>query len=422
MIDKLFESEIKSGGLFKDASVLSPHYVPDKLPHRSQETRQVIRLIGPVLRGVKPSNIFIYGKTGTGKTAVIRHVTRELKRIADDPVKNKNKVVVECVYMNCRMGYNSKYQVLLKVLEDECLNREGFEKKPTFYKGRVRRLSGLSPTELYERLKEVVEANRINLIVVLDEVDMIREVDDLVYILTRINDEIAGGSVSLIGISNRYSFKEVLDSRSKSTLCEEELVFKPYNANQLKTILEQRVGLGFKRRAIASSSVKLISAYGAQTNGDARYALRLLRKAGELAAAAGRKTITLDDVKEAKVRVEEDITFEIISTLPEHQQIVLYCIADTLSRGGSYRRLQETNESVLFSGEVYEAYEGACKSLDVKSRTMRWFREYLNDLEMLGLITLTVSGKGVRGNTTLIRLGNPPEEIKKIVSHSLGLN
>ena len=419
MIDNLFESEIKGGGLFKDASVLSPHYVPDRLPHRKQETKQIIRIVGPILRGIKPNNIFLYGKTGTGKTVVTRHVTRELVNIASDAAKNKNKVRIECVYMNCRVGYNSKYQVLVKILEDEALNKAGYAKKPLEGRGGSK-LAGLSPTALYERLKSSIEANQVNLIVVLDEVDMIKDVDDLLYILTRINDEIGKGSVSLIGISNKYSFKDVLDSRSKSTLCEEELVFKPYNANQLKTILTQRVQMGFKKRAISSSGIGLIAAYGAHTNGDARYALRLLKKSGELAEAAGRKMITNDDVKAAKVKVEEDITYEIISTLPEPQQIVLLAIAETLLSGGSYKRLEDS-AGVLFSGEVYEAYERICKSLGVKSRTMRWFREYLNDLEMLGLITLSISGKGVRGNTSLIRLGNAPEEVKKIVSESLGL-
>ena len=421
MIGKLFESELKGGGLFKDAAVLSPHYVPDRLPHRKSEITQVIKIVGPVLRGIKPNNIFIYGKTGTGKTVVVRHVTQELMRIVDDPSRNKNGVRVECVYMNCRVGYNSKYQVLLKVLEDDALNRAGYVEKPTETSGKKSKLSGYTPTKLFERLKGFIEANGIHLLVVLDEVDMIRDADELLYLLTRINDEISRGSVSVIGISNKYSFNDLLDPRSKSTLCEEELVFKPYNANQLKSILNQRVKLGFKKRAISQSGIGLIGAYGAQTNGDARYALRLLKKSGELADAAGRKMITLDHVKNAKHKVEEDITFEIISTLPEHQQIVLYAIAETLIRGSAYKRLGEGTDGVLFSGEVYEAYEKVCKALDVKSRTMRWFREYLNDLEMLGLVTLSVSGKGVRGNTSIIRLGNPPEEVKKIVSKSMGL-
>jgi len=417
---KLFDAELADRNIFKDLSVLSPHYIPDELPHRKAELKQIIKTLAPILRNEKPNNIFIYGKTGTGKTSVVRHVVRELDELVGDPARNKHDARVCSAYMNCRMGYNSRYQVLLKILEDESLNREGFLKSPLSDR-KGGRLSGLSPTDLIERLKRVVESNKISVLVVLDEVDMVKDVDELVYLLTRINDEVSSGCVSIIGISNRYSFKEKLDPRSKSTLCEEEMVFKPYNANQLKTILSHRVKMGLRSRSISDSNVGLIAAYGAQTNGDARYALKLLQKAGEIAQNAGRKRIRTDDVKDAKVKVEEDITFELITTLPEHQQIVLYAIASTLSAGGAYKRLGDNAKDVLFSGEAYESYEHVCKKLSIKSRTMRWFREYLNDHEMLGLITLSVSGKGVRGNTSLIRLGNPPEEVKKIVGTSLGL-
>jgi len=426
LIDKLFDQALAEKPIFKDLSVLSPHYIPEKLPHRKAEIKETIRILSPILRNEKPNNIFIYGKTGTGKTAVVRHVTRELEKIAKDPERNKYGVRACAVYMNCGFGYNTKYQVLVKLLGDDCLNESGYVDTPLSDRASKQKLVGLSPTELFERLKAVIQENSISLVIILDEVDLIKDVDELMYLLTRINDEVAqdessSGRVSLIGISNNSSFKDALDSRSKSTLCEEEMVFKPYNANQLKTILAQRVKLGLKSGCISSSNVALISAYAAQTNGDARYALKLLQKSGEIAQTSGRKRIRTDDVKEARVKVEEDITYELISTLPEPQQIVLYSIADSVSKGGQYRRLSDRSDGVLFSGEAYEHYEFISRELDVKPRTMRWFREYLNDLEMLGLITLAGSGKGVRGNTTLIRLGNPPKEVKKIVALSLGL-
>ena len=229
------------------------------------------------------------------------------------------------------------------------------------------------------------------------------------------------GSVSVIGISNKHSFRNNLDTRTKSTLCEEEIVFKPYNAKELATILKHRVDDGFKSRSIADSSIKLIAAYAAQTNGDARYALKLLQKAGEIAESSDRNRVRMDDVKDAKAKVEEDVIIELITTLPEHQQMVLYSIAYQSLSGAKYKRFVDENDGVLFSGEVYEYYEKVCDTLNRKPRTMRWFGEYLKELEMLGLVTLSISGKGVRGNTTLISLGSRPEEIKKIVSESLGL-
>jgi cell division control protein 6 len=280
----------------------------------------------------------------------------------------------------------------------------------------------MDPADLYDRLFNVVQSNSINLIVVLDEIDQIEKgLSDLMYILTRVNDELKSGHVSVIGISNNMKFKNRLDPRSKSTLCEEERIFKPYNAVQLREILKQRIREGFLPDTVDDSVVSLIAAFAAQ-DGDARYALRLLQKSGEIAEGLGSDNVISEYVERAKTDVEKDMIAEAISTLPEHQQIVIYSIASLASKGGMYQRLSEISNGDLFTGEVYEAYENNCKALNRSPRTIRQFSEYLNELEMAGMITMRMSGKGIRGTTRLIRLGYPPNEIKGIVKKSLGLD
>ena len=111
-----------------------------------------------------------------------------------------------------------------------------------------------------------------------------------------------------------------------------------------------------------------------------------------------------------------------IKNLPEHQQIVIYSIATLALEGGMQKRLSGLSNGDLLTGEVYDAYESNCKAFNRSPRTIRQFSQYLSELEMLGLITASMSGKGIRGNTRLIRLGYPPEEIKAIVKKSLGIN
>ncbi|MBU4341967.1 MAG: AAA family ATPase [Candidatus Altiarchaeota archaeon] len=419
MVEDLFEKELQERKIFKNVSILSPHYVPVELPHRENEIRDLTRIIAHVLRNEKPDNIFVYGKTGTGKTVSVKYVLRKLEEFVQKPEKNSNNVIVGVVYMNCKVR-NSKYQVFLKILEDEALNTEGLKSIPLSDRS-DKGLKGMDPADLYERLLKVIQDNGLNIVVILDEIDMITNgLNDVVYLLTRINDEIKSGSLSIIGISNDARFKKRLDPRTKSTLCEEERLFKPYNAMQLKSILKQRVAAGFQKKTMDDSAISRISAFAAQ-DGDARYALKLLQKAGEIAQDSGREKVTADDVGKAKNAVETDIMAEAISTLPEHQQIVMYSIAALALQGGMYKRLSGIHNGDLFSGEVYEAYEGNCNSLERSPRTMRQFSDYLNELEMLGMITLRASGKGVRGTTRLIRLGYPPNEIKTIVRDSIGL-
>jgi len=387
-----FDEILAKPSVFMDRNVLSPNYIPATLPFREREIERIMKVISPALKGQQPHNLFIYGKTGTGKTASVKHVMKEF-----DAMKNKNARIC---YVNCRM-YNTRYRVIQKVAKSfmQELDKAGF---------------GLP--FIYEKLIEWINDNKVRLIIVLDEIDMVRDLDDLIYSLTRMNDELKRGGVSLIGISNKLSFKEGLDSRSKSSLYETEMVFAPYTAVQLQEILKQRALKGFKKGAITASAINLAAAITAQETGDARYALRLLLRAGEIADDKNNKVVTDEEVEAARRCVEEDLAAEIISTLPDHQQLVLLSIAELMIKGSRYKKISDSGEKdVLFSGEVYEGYEKLCKKYSKHPRTTRWLRDYLNDLEMLGLITLTTSGKGVRGHTRFIKLGYPPESIRKIV-------
>ncbi len=420
MIDDIFEAELQQRKIFKNTFILSPHYVPEELPHRESEIRDITKIIAPVLRNEKPNNLFIYGKTGTGKTCVIKYVIRRLEEFVSNPEKNPYGVVVKTVYMNCKIR-DTKYKVLLKTLEDDALNDHNLKTTPLRDRP-FNSLKGMDPGDLYDRLYKVVNNNNMNLILILDEIDMVKKgLNDLMYILTRINDELKHGNVSIIGITNDMKVIRKMDPRSRSTLCQEERVFKPYNAIQLKTILRQRVEDGFQNDVIDDSVISLIAAFAAQ-DGDARYALRLLKKSGEIARDSGDDKILKEHVEKAKDEVEEDIIAEAINTLPEHQQLVMYSIASLASRGGMYKRLSGFGSGDLFTGEVYEAYENYCRLLNRKARTTRQFSEYLNELEMLGLITMRMSGKGTRGTTRFIRLGYSPDEIKSILRKSLGLD
>src|SRR5580658_10017808 len=60
--------------------ILRESYVPPRLPHREHQIQQVAEVLGPALRGDLPSNLLIYGKIGTGKTAVVTQVRQDLQR------------------------------------------------------------------------------------------------------------------------------------------------------------------------------------------------------------------------------------------------------------------------------------------------------------------------------------------------------
>ncbi len=389
-----FDEILSKHTIFKNISVLSPHYIPKTLPFREEQIKELMTILSPALKGQKPRNLIIYGKTGTGKTCTIRKIMEEFQNV---------KANARMHYLNCRI-YNSRYRILQKALK---IYIPELEK------------AGFGLPYLYEKLLEILKDGH-QMVIVLDEVDMIKDLDDLIYTLTRANDEAVGGGVSIIGISNKLSFKDNLDPRSKSSLYETEIVFPPYTSEQLQKILEQRSKEGFVEGSVEDSAINLASAITAQESGDARYALKLLLKAGEIAEENKKEKVDDSDVEAARKKVELDLVSETINTLPEMHQIVLHSISSLSMNGSRYSRLEGIeNDGFLISGEVYEEYEKTCNKLRKKSRSLRWYKEYLNDLEMLGMIMTTPSSKGIRGHTTLIRLGQSPKDVYNITRKNL---
>lgn len=387
-----FDDILNSPTIFKDRNVLSPHFVPEELPFRENELKRVMVTVAPALQGERPRNLFIYGKTGTGKTCTVRRVMQQFEA---------RKTEAQNVYINCRM-YNSRYRVIQKIAKNFV---------PELDK------SGFGIQMIYEKLLNYIQEDpRRRVIAILDEVDMVKDLDELIYTLTRMNDELVTGSISIIGITNRLSFKDSLDPRSKSSLCETEMVFTPYTPMQLRSILEHRAKIGFKEDVVDESALNLASAIAAQETGDARYALKLLLKAGEFADESTIDRITDKEVEQARKNVDIDLATETISTLPDHQKMVLLSVCNLTLDGNKYQRLGDADvENHLMSGEVYEEYSKICRQNKKPKRSARWYREYLNDLEMLGLITTIESGRGVRGRTRLIKPGYEAEQMRKIL-------
>ncbi|BCU70570.1 Cdc6/Cdc18 family protein [Stygiolobus caldivivus] len=384
IIDEVL-STLGRGKIFRARELLLPDYVPETLPHRENQIRKIVEILAPLARSEKPSNIFIYGLTGTGKTAVTKFVLKNLyKRFSSNFIY---------IYVNTRQS-DTPYRILADILES--LN----SKVP---------FTGLSTAELFRRLiRKLNEVNPI-VIIVLDEIDAMvkKHGDDILYRFTRANNELNKSKISLIGITNDVKFVETLDPRVKSSLGEEEIVFPPYNAEELEDILKQRAKLALNENAIKDDVIKLCAALAARDHGDARRALDLLRVAGEIAEREGKDQITTSDVEKARVEIERDRVYEILSTLPFHSKLVLIAILKGLR-----------DKSTLTTGEVYEAYLKLANKMGVESVTQRRVSDILNELDMVGIITAKVVNRGRYGKTKEISLAVSEDIILKAIVES----
>ncbi len=332
--------------------------------------------MAPVLRNSPCSNVFIYGKTGTGKTAVTKYVLNKLICRAQ-----QLKTSIEVCYVNCRLA-GTEYRVLSSLCD--ALN----VKVP---------FTGIAVGEVFDRFKKGLDKQRKIFIVVLDEIDALIKTrgDTLLYELTRINETLRHGRTSIIGISNDLRFKEFLDPRVLSSLSEEEIVFRPYDAAELQDILWRRAQIAFSEGALKDSAVALCSALAAAEHGDARRALDLLRVAGELSERQGVDSVTEKHVREAEKRVEHDRIVEVLENLPVHSKLVL-C---------SVYLLGKTKMTYTITGDIYEIYSELCDQYGLSPLTQRRVSGLISELDMIGLLNARVVSMGRHGRTKKIRLG-----------------
>jgi len=397
----MFKQHLNRQTVFKNKEFVSPHYIPETLPFREPQIKEAISILAPAVNNQRPNNLFIYGKTGTGKTSTVRKVLDKMNEIIVE--YNNPDLNVATYYVNCR-NHNSKYRILLK-LTNHFYNEE---------------YVGYSASFVYDKVLNYIKKHNLVLILVLDEVDLIKDVDEAIYSFSRSNDEVTKGGLSIIGISNNVMFKDKLDPRTKSSLCQKELIFPPYNAKELQEILKQRADVGFKENCVEDSAICLVSAFCARESGDARTALMLLERAGEIADQNEMPLVTEIEVRAAKSKVEEEVIINMVSTLPEQIQFVLYSITYlTKNKRYSVKLLDEGE--VLYSGDIYHEYCKIASSAGIQPVSTKWFKQYLDELDLYGLIATTASGKGVRGTTTLVKLGFDPALTHAVLSKQLDL-
>jgi cell division control protein 6 len=403
-LDKLFDKFLQGQAIFRDRTALRPTYVPEHLPYRDDQMSRIGSILGPALRGAPPSNILCYGKTGTGKTVVARYVLDMLVNKAEE----SGITAPLTAFVNCRI-VGTNYRVLKRLCDQVDATMPDGSEVP---------FTGLPTDEIREVLKNKLDSKTNILTVVLDEVDSLLKRDagqgnDILYGLTRMNLELESSRITIIGISNDLTFKEMLDPRVLSTLGEEEVIFSPYNAVELKGILKQRVELAFNKNAIGDEGViNLVGALAAQEHGDARRALDLLRTAGELAERRGDGAVTQDHVREAQKVIERDTITETVKTLPMQSKAVLFSVYVLTSKG----------QRDIFTGECYNVYSEIAKSLSLDTLTQRRVSDLISELDMLGLINTTVISKGRYGRTKKIKLAVSKKQIGVILDDDIRLS
>ncbi|GAB7093755.1 orc1/cdc6 family replication initiation protein [Halolamina litorea] len=357
--------------LYRDRDRLSEEYTPAELVGRDDEIARYHTALQPVINNEDPNNIFVYGKTGVGKTAVTRYLLEQLE--ADAGTYGVDLTTVE---LNCE-GLTSSYQVAINLVNKLRPPDEGISN------------TGHPMHEVLSQLWDALESIGGTVLIVLDEVDNIGGDDTLLYQLPRArsNGNVDAARVGVIGISNDLAFRENLRPEVKSSLAEVNIRFPPYDAGELKQVLSQRTSVAFYDGALADDVVPLCSAYGAKDGGDARKALDLLRAAADLARADNADTVTSDHVESARRELEREEVMDGIADLADQHKLVLYALVT----------LEAADETPARSQKVYERYAELCDSSTHDARTTRRVRDFLGEIEGLGITASSRHNDGLAG-------------------------
>lgn len=393
-----FESYLEQDSIFKKKGVLQSNFNPNTIAHRDDQIKQVAQILAPALRSEKPSNMFIYGKTGTGKTLTAKYTAEMLKNTAA-----KKNIPIKVVYLNCKLKKvaDTEYRLLAQLLREY-----GKNIPPT----------GLPTDEVYTAFFKTLEQNNHNLILMLDEIDQLigKAGDELLYNLTRINSELEHTQITIVGISNDIHFTDNLEPRVKSSLSEEELIFPPYNALQLQDILRLRSREAFREDAVQEGLIEKCAAYAAREHGDARRAIELLRVAAELAEREASDKVQVNHLDKAEEKIEHDRITQIVQTQPKQHQVTLFSILQCCN-----------GKKEICTGDIYKNYEQNCQTTGLRPLTQRRVSDIIAELDMLGIIIAKVISKGRYGRTREINISTNDSitnKIRTILTDELGLS
>jgi len=380
--------------IFSNKELLEINHLPrnDRIVGRDEEIEDLANATNPALFGQSPSNVLIYGKTGTGKSLCAKHVSRTAVELADE-----RGIDVEYAYIDCSQDPTETQTVraLAKSFNDSDETGITVPEK------------GISTSSYYNRLWRILDDRLDVAIVILDEIDIL-DSDSVLMQLSRAGEagKIEQSKIGVIGISNKIKYKSRMDERVKSSLCEREFVFPPYDANQLREILNARAD-AFREEVLESGVIPRAAALAAQEHGDARKAIDMLRYAGEIAQSRGVTSVKEGFVNEARDHAETDRFRELIRGATPHSRYALQAL--------TLLSLNSDRKDEFRTSRIYDMYEEVCSEHASDSLSQRRVRDLLKEHAFLDIIEQTREMGGSEGKFVSHRLLEDPETVHDVL-------
>ena len=391
--------------VFVNRDLVEPDTIIDeeRIVGRDDQLESVVSFLKPTLQGNRPPNMLLYGPAGTGKSLIIGAVTQQIIELCQSKGERFGVVDINCQPINTLD--QGVYELVQTVAQDVGTDVGVPE-------------TGVSTKRKYRRLYELINEYYDSVIFILDEIDLLvgrRENDEpayskLLYQLSRAsNTNEIEGRVSVAALTNDPKFMEDIDGRAESSFNPRDVYFPDYDANQLREILQNRRD-AFRQDALKDDVIPLVSAFAAQSHGDARKAIDLFRGAGDLADERGDEVVTEDHVRESQEEIDKDRSLKLVEGLTTQKKISLYATAAVAHHSN------RTGSSVP-SPVGFKVYQWVTNELDADQMTRETYVKYVKELSTYGLISTSRKSRG-RGGGMFMEFtftGDPEAMMTRVV-------
>ncbi len=357
--------------------------------HRNIRRRQIERLAGhiaPLLAGLAPPNILVYGPSGTGKSVTCLHFLSTLSAMCPERNIDFHYFYVDLTTPRTCFGALNELAIALD--------------------SRTRRYrKGIALEHIQESIIRSLGEVKGIVGIIIDEIDNVTTDSDIFYtFLAKTLPRKAPATLFYIFLTNRLEWEKTIDPRILSVLKKTDLIFEPYDALDLVEILRLRVEKALNGEKVNPGAIRKIAAYASRETGDARKAVELLVKAVKVAEESS-GYLGEQEVDQADGMLEIDKTEELIKALAPQQRLAL---------AACYHGLN-AQQGKLTTGHAYHFYREVCLREGTRALTQRRFSDMVSFLDLYGLVSARVTSQGRYGKTRQLSPALPEKIVGKLL-------